>query len=62
MRRNLVKEMMNLAFKVSLFILESDILHVAKSYDMGLTALLPLRRKVCCGLLLPLKIHHLGQV
>jgi hypothetical protein len=31
--------------------------HAVKSYDMGPPALLPLRRKVCCGILLPLKIN-----
>jgi hypothetical protein len=34
-RRNLGKEMMNLPFKVSLFILRSDILHAIKSYGIG---------------------------
>jgi hypothetical protein len=32
--------------------------HDVKSYDMGPTALLPLRRKSCHGFLLPLKIHR----
>jgi hypothetical protein len=44
--------------KVFLFILASDFLHAAKSYDMALPALLPLRKKACCRLLLPLKTHH----
>jgi hypothetical protein len=47
---------MNLAFEVPLFIRRNDILHAVKSYDMGPTALLPLRRKACCGFLSPLKI------
>jgi len=48
--------------QVFLFILASYFLHAVKSYDMGPTALLPLRRKVCCGFLSPLKIHRLGWV
>jgi hypothetical protein len=47
---------MNLAFEVSLFIHQNYILHAVKSYDMGPTDLLPLRRKACCGFLSPLKI------
>jgi hypothetical protein len=47
-QENLEKEMMNLAFKVSLFILRSEFLHSVKSYDMGPTALLPVGGKVCC--------------
>jgi hypothetical protein len=38
------------------------LLHTVKSYDMRPTPLLPLRRKVCCGFLSPLKILHLGRV
>jgi hypothetical protein len=34
------------------------ILHAIKSYDMGPTALFPLRRKSCDGFLSPLKIHR----
>jgi hypothetical protein len=37
-------------------------LRAVKSYDMGLTTLLPLRRKVCCGILSSLKTHRLGKV
>jgi len=33
----------------------SDFLHSVKSCDMGPTALLPLRRKACCGFVSPLK-------
>jgi hypothetical protein len=33
-----------------------------KYYDMGPLALLPIRRKVCCGFLSPLKIHRLDWV
>jgi hypothetical protein len=43
-----MKEMMNLAFEISLFILQSDFLHARKSYAMGSMALLPLQRKMCC--------------
>jgi hypothetical protein len=44
--------------EVSLFILRSDFLHAVKSYDVGPTALLPLRRKACRGFLSTLKIHR----
>jgi hypothetical protein len=45
-------------YRVSLFILRSDVLHAEKSYDMGPTALLPLWRKACCGFSSPLKIQR----
>jgi hypothetical protein len=32
--------------------------HAVKSYDMGLTASIPHRRKSCCGILPPLEIHR----
>jgi hypothetical protein len=32
------------------------------SYNMGPPALPPIWRNVCCGFLLPLKIHHFGRV
>jgi hypothetical protein len=38
-----------------------DLLDAVKSYDMGPTTLLSIRRKVCCGFLLPSKIHCLGR-
>jgi hypothetical protein len=41
--------------EVFLFTLGSDFLHAVKSCNMGLPTLLPLRTKVCCGLLSPLK-------
>jgi hypothetical protein len=34
--------------------------HAVKSYDMGPQALLPIRRKLCWGFVLPLKINRLG--
>jgi hypothetical protein len=37
-------------------------LHAIKSCDTGLPALLPLRRKACCGFLRPLKIHCICRV
>jgi hypothetical protein len=37
-------------------------LHAVKSYDVGPSALFPIRRKVCWWFLSPLKIHRLGQV
>jgi hypothetical protein len=40
----------------------SGFLHAVKFHDIGLPALLPVRRKVCCGLLSPLKIHRLGRI
>jgi hypothetical protein len=40
----------------------SDLLHAIKSYDMGLLALLPIWRKVCCGFISPLKIHCLSRI
>jgi hypothetical protein len=52
----------NLASQNFCFTLASDFSHAVKSYDMGPLALLPLWRKVCCGRLLPLKIHRLGGV
>jgi hypothetical protein len=39
-----------------------DLLRALKSYDMGPPALLPIRRKACCGLLSPLKMHRLGWI
>jgi hypothetical protein len=48
-------EIINLAFKISLFILQTDFLHATKSYNMEPMALLPLRRKECCRFLSPLK-------
>jgi hypothetical protein len=47
--------------KAFLFILACNFLHTINSY-MGPASLLPLQRKVCCGFLLPLKIHCLNQV
>jgi hypothetical protein len=37
-------------------------LNVVKSYDMGPQALFPLQRKLCCGFVSPVKIHHLSQI
>jgi hypothetical protein len=39
-----------------------DLLHAVKSYDMGTSAVLSVRRKVCYGFLSPLKIHGLARV
>jgi hypothetical protein len=47
-KNNLEKEMMTVAFKTYLFILRSDFLRAVITYDMGPTALLPLRRKTRC--------------
>jgi hypothetical protein len=54
-RRNGLKGMRIYSWEVFLFILPGDFLHTLKSYDMESLALLPLQRKVCCGILLPLK-------
>jgi hypothetical protein len=51
------KEMMNLALR-NIFVRTCKVisfLHSARSYDMGHPALLPIRRKACCGFLSPLK-------
>jgi hypothetical protein len=53
--RNLEK--LNFAYQY-LYHTWRDILHAVKSYDMGLTSLLPLLRKACYGVLSPLKIHR----
>jgi hypothetical protein len=45
-----------------IFDMSTDLLNAVKSYDMGPPALLPIRRKVSCGFLSPLKIHRLGRV
>jgi hypothetical protein len=39
-----------------------EFLHAVKSYDMRPPASLPIRRKVCCGFLWPLKIYRLRRV
>jgi hypothetical protein len=39
-----------------------DFEHAVKSYDMGPSALVPVRRKVSCGFLSTLKIHRLCRV
>jgi hypothetical protein len=41
---------MNLAFEEYLLTLRRDFEHAVKSYGMGPTALLPLRREACCDL------------
>jgi hypothetical protein len=51
----------NFAYSVSL-ITSADLLRAIKCYDMGPPALFPIRRKVCCRFLSPLKIHRLSQV
>jgi hypothetical protein len=48
--------------QVFLFVPASDFLHVVKSYDMVPQALLPLRKKSCCGFLSLLKYHRFGRV
>jgi hypothetical protein len=46
----------------SIFDTSTDLLHAVNSYDMGPSALLPIRRNVCCGFLSSLKIHRLSRV
>jgi hypothetical protein len=48
--------------KCFLFILRSDFLHAVNSYDMGPTALLPLRRNSCCEFLSPSLSIAIGRV
>jgi hypothetical protein len=50
----------NFAYSVS-FDTSTDLLHAIKSYK-GPPALLPIWRKVCCGFLSSLKIHHLSRI
>jgi hypothetical protein len=48
--------------RISIFDTSTDILHAVKSYDMGFSALVPIRRTMRCGFLSPLKIHRFGWV
>jgi hypothetical protein len=52
-RRNGQRKWRILALQSFLLILASDFWNAVKSYDMGPTALLPIRRKACCGFLSP---------
>jgi hypothetical protein len=47
--------------RVSIWDALTDLEHAVKSYDVGPPALLPIRRKLCCGILSS-KIHRLGRV
>jgi hypothetical protein len=51
------KEIMDFTLRSIPFIFRRDLYHAVKSYEMGPTALLPLRRKKYCGFLWPLKVH-----
>jgi hypothetical protein len=58
------KGIMNLDLR-NIFVRTSNVisfLHSAKSYDIGHPALLPIRRKACCGFLSPLKTIALAGV
>jgi hypothetical protein len=59
-QEELLNEMMNLTLQSAVFFVHisegSSTCH--KVLQHGLTALLPLRRKACCGFLSPLKIHR----
>jgi hypothetical protein len=56
------KGMMNLAFRRIFYGTCKWFVHAVISYDIGPPALVPLRRKACCGFLSPLKVHRLGWV
>jgi hypothetical protein len=57
-RRNWQRKWRIWPSEISLFILRRILKHSVKSFDMGPTALHPLRRKVCCWFLSTLKIHR----
>jgi hypothetical protein len=44
------------------FFCTCDVLRAVKFYDMGPPALLPIRRKMCCGIVSPLTINRLCRV
>jgi hypothetical protein len=54
--------MMNLALQNIFIDTSKGFLAFRKSYDMGSTALLPLRKKARCEFLSSLKIHRLDRV
>jgi hypothetical protein len=56
-QKEVEKKIMNVALQNIIFMLERVLKHAIKSYDMGMTASLPLLMKACCGFLSPLKIH-----
>jgi hypothetical protein len=56
-QEELANEIMNLALRSVFFILRRVLWHAVKCCDMGLTTLRSLRRKACCGILSPLKMH-----
>jgi hypothetical protein len=56
-QEELAKKTENFALRIIFFILRK-----VKSYDMGPTDLVPLRRKACCGFLSLLKINRPGRV
>jgi hypothetical protein len=58
MEMNLATNIREFCLHVYLFMPRSILYHTIKSYDMGPPALLPIRRKVCCGFLEPLKTHR----
>jgi hypothetical protein len=47
---------------ISIWNTSRDLQHAVKSYGMGPSTSLAIRRKVCCGFLSPFKIHRLGRV
>jgi hypothetical protein len=57
--RNLARNVREFCLQESLFIPLGFLQHSVKSYDMGPTALLTLRRMSCYRLLSPIKIHRL---
>jgi hypothetical protein len=58
-RRNSRRKLRVWPCEVFLLMLVRGLLHAVKSCGVGLTALLPLRRKLCCEFLSPLRIHNL---
>jgi hypothetical protein len=47
---------------ISICDMSTDLKYAVISYDIGPLALLPTRRKMCCGFLSPLEIHRLQTV
>jgi hypothetical protein len=59
--RELARNVLEFCWHSISLILRKVLQHAVQSYDVGLLALLTIRRKVCCGFLSPLKIHRIGQ-
>jgi hypothetical protein len=59
--RELARNVLEFCWHSISIIVRKVLQHAVQSYDVGLLALLTIRRKVCCGFLSPLKIHRIGQ-